>query len=119
MTGSSAGIESAAAEVEDSMLVDLPTGLSVPVDDSRQVDADPCSSVDERRNAHGVAYRSFELAHRANSDTLGPVVIGKTEAERTMCSTMHPWHLTVYGQNGLSEARFPCTLTLTVGVNEV
>ena len=117
MTGSSAGIESAAAEVEDSMLVDLPTGLSVPVDDSRQVDADPCSSVDERRNAHGVAYRSFEPAHRASPHALRPVSFGETDAEILISSSCSAWPLPYTPQNGPSEGRFLCVPTLAMDVS--
>ena len=81
-------IDSSAAELADSMLVDRPDGLTVPVNDARRVDSDPCSSVDENRKAHGETYRSFEPAYRTSPHALRPVAFGETDAEIHFGSTM-------------------------------
>ena len=112
-------IDSSAAELADSMLVDRPDGLTVPVNDAHQVESDPCSSIDERRNAHGAAYRSFDPTYRASPHALRPVAFDETDAEISICSMAGWQHGPYTVKMGPSEARFLCIPTLTVSVNEL
>ena len=87
-------IDFSAAELADSMLVDRPDGLTVPVNDARQGEVTQilCSSVDEHRKAHGETYRSLEPAYQTSPHALRPVAFGETDAEIHFGSTLPSWH---------------------------